>query len=146
MKCIYCGHTESKVIDSRTSNDNMSIRRRRECLNCKKRFTTYESMESSPILVIKKNGGVQPFDRNKIINSIMKACSKRPVGLDEIEEIAMNAEKEFLDNFDGEISSKQIGEFVMKSLKNIDEMSYIRYACVFMDFDTLQEFYNFVNC
>ena len=145
MKCIYCGHGESKVIDSRATIENNSIRRRRECLNCGKRWTTYETVEDTPILVIKKNGSIQPFDKNKIINGIIKACEKRPVSLVQIEEIATNIEKELRDNLVQEIRSIKIGDMVMEKLKPIDEVSYIRFASVYRQFKDVTNFINFLS-
>lgn len=144
MKCIYCGCEESKVIDSRLANETNSIRRRRECLSCKRRWTTYETVETSSILVIKKNGGIQPFDRKKIINGIIKSCEKRPVGIDDIETIAMDIERELKDNQICEIESKELGEMVLKLLKPIDKISYVRYASVFQQFQDTSKFIEFL--
>lgn len=131
MKCIYCGQTDSKVVDSRSTIENNSIRRRRECLTCGKRWTTYETIEETPILVIKKNGGIQPFDKNKIITGIIKACEKRPVSLIDIENIAQSIERQLKDNSSMEIQSLKIGEIVMKYLKPLDKISYVRFASVY---------------
>ena len=144
MKCIYCGNDESKVIDSRLSNETNSIRRRRECLACKKRWTTYETVETSSVLVIKKNGAIQPFDKNKLTNGILKACVKRPVGLVEIETIANDIEKDLKDNMVSEIESVKLGDMVLSMLKPIDKISYVRFASVFKQFEDTSKFIEFL--
>ena len=145
MKCIYCGSDESKVLDSRNSEENNAIRRRRECLNCGRRWTTYETVESVPVLVVKKNGSIQPFDRNKIISGIIKACEKRPVSLIQIENIASDIEKEIKDNGLHEVESIKIGELVMDMLKPLDQVSYIRFASVYRQFTDATNFINFLK-
>ncbi len=140
MKCIYCGSEENKVLDSRNSDETNSIRRRRECLHCHKRFTTYETVEMMPILVIKNDGSRQPFDLNKIKNGIIKACEKRPVSLSQIEEIAMNIEKTLQNNFSQEVASSKIGEMVMESLKSLDDIAYVRFASVYKQFKDIDSF------
>lgn len=145
MKCIYCGYEDSKVVDSRSTVETNSIRRRRECLNCGKRWTTYENVESVPILVIKKNGSIQPFDKNKIINGIIKACEKRPVTLSQIEGIADDIEKELTDRMVKEINSISIGDMVMERLKPLDDVAYIRFASVYRQFTDLENFKNFIS-
>lgn len=145
MKCIYCGHEDSKVIDSRSTLETNAIRRRRQCINCGKRWTTYETIESSPILVIKKNGSLQPFDKNKIINGLIKACEKRPVSLIEIETIATNVEKALKDNLKHEVESVNIGEMIMELLKPLDEISYVRFASVYKQFKDTSEFIQFLR-
>ena len=140
MKCIYCGSEESKVLDSRSNDETNSIRRRRECLNCGKRFTTYETFEVTPILVIKNDGSRQPFDVNKIKNGIIKACEKRPVSLSQIEEVAQNIEKTLQNNFSQEVPSSKIGEMVMESLKKLDEVAYVRFASVYRQFKDIDSF------
>lgn len=145
MRCIYCGCEDSKVIDSRATVETNSIRRRRECLKCFKRWTTYETVESTPILVIKKNGAIQPFDRTKIINGIIKACEKRPVSLVQIEQIADDIEKELTDSLVKEIRSIKIGDMVMERLKPLDEVSYIRFASVYRQFKDVTNFINFLT-
>ena len=140
MKCIYCGSEENKVLDSRNSDETNSIRRRRECLHCHKRFTTYETVEMMPILVIKNDGSRQPFDLNKIKNVIIKACEKRPVSLSQIEEIAMNIEKTLQNNFSQEVASSKIGEMVMESLKSLDDIAYVRFASVYKQFKDIDSF------
>lgn len=145
MKCIYCGQTDSKVVDSRSTIENNSIRRRRECLTCGKRWTTYETIEETPILVIKKNGGIQPFDKNKIITGIIKACEKRPVSLIDIENIAQSIERQLKDNSSMEIQSLKIGEIVMKYLKPLDKISYVRFASVYKQFEDVDKFVAFLT-
>ena len=145
MKCIYCGCEDSKVIDSRSTVETNSIRRRRECLNCGKRWTTYETVESTPILVVKKNGSIQPFDKSKIINGIIKACEKRPVSLAQIEGIAEDIEKELKDKLVKEIPSISIGDMVMERLKPLDDVAYIRFASVYRQFTDLNNFKNFIS-
>ena len=136
---------ESKVIDSRATVETNSIRRRRECLGCGKRWTTYETVESTPILVVKKNGSIQPFDKNKIINGIIKACEKRPVSLIQIENIANEIEKDLRDELVQEITSLKIGDMVMEKLKPLDEVSYIRFASVYRQFKDVTNFINFLT-
>ncbi len=143
MKCLYCGYADSKVIDSRETGDN-SIRRRRECLKCGKRWTTYETIESTPILVIKKNGSIQPFDKNKIINGIIKACEKRPVSLIQIETIASDIEKKLKEG-PHEVESIKIGEMVMEMLKPLDQVSYVRFASVYRQFTDATNFIEFLK-
>lgn len=143
MKCPYCGYENSKVLDSRAVNS--SIRRRRECLACLKRYTTYETVETTPILVIKNDGSRQPFDPAKIKKGIIKACEKRPVTLNQIEQIVAEVEKEIQNSLSGEVRSAVIGELVMEKLKNIDEISYIRFASVYRQFKDASNFINFIN-
>ncbi|MBQ7884714.1 MAG: transcriptional repressor NrdR [Clostridia bacterium] len=145
MKCIYCGYEDSKVIDSRATIETNSIRRRRECLNCGKRWTTYETVESTPILVVKKNGSIQPFDKNKIINGIIKACEKRPVSLIQIENIAEEVEKQLKDDMVKEIRSIKIGDMVMERLKPLDDVAYVRFASVYRQFTDISNFINFLS-
>lgn len=145
MKCIYCGYDDSKVIDSRATIETNSIRRRRECLNCGKRWTTYETVESTPILVVKKNGSIQPFDKNKIINGIIKACEKRPVSLIQIENIAEEVEKQLKDDMVKEIRSIKIGDMVMERLKPLDDVAYVRFASVYRQFTDISNFINFLS-
>ena len=142
MKCPFCGSFESKVVDSRLSEDGTSIRRRRECTACAKRYTTYEKIESTPILVIKYNGTRQIFDINKIKNGIIKACEKRPVSMAKIDKMVSDIEKQVNNTLAQEISSKKIGELVMEGLKELDEVAYVRVASVhrqFKDINTLME-------
>lgn len=139
MKCMYCGETESKVIDSRATEDG-SIRRRRECLNCGKRFTTYESVVNTPVLVIKSDGTRQAFDANKIKNGIIKACEKRPVPASAIDNMVNEIQKKIYNSLNQEISSKDIGEMVMASLKEVDEVAYVRFASVYRSFTDISSF------
>ena len=140
MKCIFCGYTESKVIDSRATDDGESIRRRRECIKCGKRFTTYESVELTPILVVKSNGMRQAFDENKIKNGIIKACEKRPVPIYQIDKVVDDIKKQVYNSMEQEISSKKIGEMVMTALMQIDEVAYVRFASVYRSFKDVSSF------
>ncbi len=140
MKCMYCGCLESKVVDSRSADDGTIIRRRRECLGCGKRFTTYETVENTPILVVKSNGGRQAFDPNKLKNGIIKACEKRPVPISKIEKIVDDIQKKVYNSMAQEISSKEIGEMVMTALKEIDEVAYVRFASVYRSFTDISSF------
>ena len=145
MKCAYCTYTDSKVIDSRSTDDSNSIRRRRECLRCGKRFTTYETIETSPILVIKRDGSRQSFDPEKIKKGIIKACEKRPVSIAQIEQIVTEIEKHLSNSLSQEVKSSEIGELIMQKLKNVDDISYIRFACVYRKFEDISKFVNFIN-
>ncbi|MBI5827459.1 MAG: transcriptional repressor NrdR [Deltaproteobacteria bacterium] len=140
MKCPFCGFIEDKVIDSRLSQDGNTTRRRRECLQCAKRFTTYERVEETLPLVVKKDGARETFDRAKILGGIMKACEKRPVSIEEIEKAADRLEQRFLDMGDREIQSSVIGEAVMEELKKLDEVAYVRFASVYREFRDINEF------
>ena len=140
MKCIYCGYEESKVLDSRSTEENNSIRRRRECLNCGRRFTTYETIEMTPILVVKADGSRQSFDINKVKNGLIKACEKRPVSLSQIEKMAGEIEKELQNNNEQEVKSARIGELVMDKLKETDEIAYVRFASVYRQFKDIDSF------
>lgn len=140
MKCPYCGYGESKVVDSRSTEDDMSIRRRRECLSCNKRYTTYEKIENVPILVIKKNMNREYFDRTKIMNGLIKACQKRPVSRQQIENITDDIEKKINNKMLTEVNSSDIGEMIMESLKNIDEVAYVRFASVYRQFKDINTF------
>lgn len=140
MKCPYCGYGESKVVDSRSTDDKTAIRRRRECLSCNKRYTTYEKIENVPLLVIKKNMSREYFDRSKILNGLMKACQKRPVSRKQIEEIADEIERKISSNVLTEINSSDIGEMIMESLKKVDEVSYVRFASVYRQFKDINTF------
>ena len=145
MKCMYCGFLESKVIDSRLSSDGSTIRRRRECLNCGKRFTTYEVVEHTPLLVIKNDGTREPFDVNKIKNGIIKSCEKRPVAMKDIDALAAEIEKKVYNSLDQEIPSSVIGEMVMEGLKNLDQVAYIRFASVYRQFRDVTTFMQFIE-
>ncbi len=140
MKCPFCGYTESKVIDSRPADESTTIRRRRECLACQRRFTTYENIERMPLIVVKRNGERQSFDRIKLINGMVRACEKRPVTLAEIETIADDIEQELQSHLEREISSVDIGEMVMSRLKNLDEVAYVRFASVYRSFKDINTF------
>ena len=140
MKCMYCGCVESKVVDSRTSEDGTSIRRRRECINCGRRFTTYETVENTPIFVIKSGGARQAFDPNKIKAGIIKACEKRPVPASEIDKLVSDIQKKIYNSLVQEISSKEIGEMVCEGLKDIDEVAYVRFASVYRSFTDTSSF------
>ena len=140
MRCPFCGHGESKVIDSRPADEGNSIRRRRECLGCSKRFTTYETVERMPLVVVKRDGSRQTFDRIKLINGMVRACEKRPVALQEIEKIADDIELELMGKLDHEISTEKIGNLVMDRLKNIDEGAYVRFASVYRQFKDIDTF------
>lgn len=141
MKCIFCGNMDSKVIDSRVSEDGNSIRRRRECIACGKRFTTYEKVEITPVLVIKSNGNRQPFDPGKIKSGLMKSCEKRPISIAQIDKIVENVERNIHNSLLQEVTSKQIGEMVMEELKNLDEVSYVRFASVHREFKDINTLY-----
>ena len=140
MKCPYCGAEESKVIDSRPTEDNERIRRRRECLACQKRFTTYEIIERLPLVVIKRDGSRQTFDKVKLINGMVRACEKRPVALNALEQIADDIEQELQSNLEREISTTEIGEMVMDRLKDVDEVAYVRFASVYRSFKDINTF------
>ncbi len=140
MKCIYCGCEESKVLDSRSTDETNAIRRRRECLGCGKRFTTYETVEMTPILVIKSDGSRQAFDINKIKNGMIKACEKRPVSISQIDEVALDIEKTLQNNFSQEVPSSTIGQMVMDALKKLDEVAYVRFASVYRQFKDIDSF------
>ncbi|ABY94481.1 MULTISPECIES: transcriptional regulator NrdR [Thermoanaerobacter] len=140
MKCPYCGYPDSKVIDSRPTDDNTSIRRRRECLKCGKRFTTYEKVEQLPILVIKKDNRREVYDRDKILKGMIKACEKRPVPIKVLEEITDEIDKRIINSMEREITSTEIGEMVMEKLKNVDEVAYVRFASVYRQFKDINTF------
>lgn len=140
MKCLYCSCMDSKVIDSRSSDDDKAIRRRRECTGCGRRFTTYETIEVAPVLVVKNNGTRESFNAEKIRNGIVKSCEKRPVSATEIDAIVADISKEVYNSMESEISTKAIGEMVMERLKKVDEVSYVRYASVYRSFKDLSSF------
>ena len=140
MKCPYCGHPESKVIDSRPADENASIRRRRECLSCARRFTTYETVESLPMVVIKKDGSRQSFDRQKMLRGMIRACEKRPVTLAELERIADEIEQELQNSMEREIRTEIIGEKVMERLRKVDQVAYVRFASVYRQFKDIDTF------
>ena len=145
MKCPYCGHPESKVIDSRPADENASIRRRRECLSCARRFTTYETVESLPMVVIKKDGSRQSFDRQKMLRGMIRACEKRPVTLAELERIADEIEQELQNSMEREIRTEAIGEKVMERLRKVDQVAYVRFASVYRQFKDIDTFMTELN-
>ena len=145
MKCIYCGNAESKVVDSRSTDDGNSIRRRRECLQCGKRFTTYEVIESTPVLVVKNDGTRQPFDPFKVKSGVIKACEQRPVAIRDIDALVASVEKQVYNSLEQEISSKKIGGMVMERLKELDQVAYIRFASVYRQFRDVTTFIEFIN-
>ena len=145
MKCPYCGYQESKVVDSRHADDSTSIRRRRECLSCQKRFTTYETVESLPIIVVKRDGTRQAFDRNKVLNGMLRACEKRPVPLPQLEAAVDDIEQILQNSLEREVRSEQIGELVMERLKPMDEVAYVRFASVYRQFKDINSFMNELN-
>ena len=140
MKCPFCGFLESKVIDSRPAEEGSTIRRRRECLACQKRFTTYEIIEHLPLVVVKRDGSRQTFDRVKLINGMVRACEKRPVSLAQLEKIADEIEQELQSALEREISTVDIGEMVMRRIKEVDEVAYVRFALVYRSFKDINTF------
>ena len=140
MRCPYCGYKESKVVDSRPADESSSIRRRRECLSCEKRFTTYETVESLPMVVIKKDGSRQSFDRSKVLRGIQRSCEKRPVPVADMERMALEIEQELQSALEREITTEQVGEMVMKRLKDVDEVAYVRFASVYRQFKDIDTF------
>ena len=145
MKCPHCGFQESKVVDSRHSEDGTSIRRRRECLNCQKRFTTYETVESLPIIVVKRDNSRQPFDRNKIMNGMLRACEKRPVSMQDLETAVNEIEAKVQNSLEREITTEFIGEQVMEKLKALDDVAYVRFASVYRQFKDIHSFMQELN-
>ena len=145
MKCIYCGHEESKVVDSRATEETNSIRRRRECLECGKRFTTYETVEITPVFVIKSTGERQAFNPSKIKAGICKSCEKRPVSMGQIDKLVSDIEKSIYNSLEEEVSTKKIGEMVMEGLKELDEVSYVRFASIYKKFKDISTFFEFIN-
>ncbi len=140
MKCPYCEHPESKVIDSRESKNGWSVRRRRECLSCEKRFTTYEKIEEIPYMVVKKDGRRQSFDGQKLLRGLLKACEKRPVPVAKLEEIVDEIESKLHEIPEKEMNASKIGKFVMKKLKTLDKVAYVRFASVYREFKDVLEF------
>jgi len=145
MKCPFCGHDEDRVIDSRPAEDGAAIRRRRECIGCNARFTTYEKIETLPLLVVKKDGTREPFNRDKLLNGLLKACEKRPVSNEQLMELLAFVEGQVQNAFNREISSRDIGELVMKKLKEIDEVAYVRFASVYRQFKDVNSFLEELN-
>ncbi|MBQ7521972.1 MAG: transcriptional regulator NrdR [Clostridia bacterium] len=145
MKCPYCGYHDSKVIDSRSIEDNERIRRRRECIQCKKRFTTYEVVEHSPLMVIKRDDSREAFSREKLCSGILRACEKRPVSMQTIEEMVSRIERQVQNSFDREVTSNIIGEYAMEELKKTDEVAYVRFASVYRQFKDINTFMEELN-
>ena len=145
MKCPYCAYLESKVVDSRPADEGASIRRRRECLSCHKRFTTYETVESLPLMVVKKDGSRQSFDRSKVLGGLIRACEKRPVSYQALEHMVAEIEQVLQNQMDREISSAVIGELVMERLKKLDEVAYVRFASVYRQFKDINTFMTELN-
>lgn len=145
MKCPFCGFEESKVIDSRPTDEGQRIRRRRECLQCQKRFTTYEIIESLPIIVIKKDKSRETFNRDKLMTGLLRACEKRPVSFDTLDNMIDEIEVTIQNSLDREVSSERIGELVMEKLKKIDEVAYVRFASVYRQFKDINTFMNELN-
>lgn len=140
MNCPFCSNDESKVVDSRPTDEGQSIRRRRECIACGRRFTTYERIEEIPLIVIKKSGNREAFNRNKILNGVIKSCEKRPVALKDIENIINEIEKQLYNSMEKEINTEFIGELVMEHLKKLDEVAYVRFASVYREFKDINTF------
>jgi len=140
MKCPFCGYPDTKVQDSRPANDGDAIRRRRECIDCGRRFTTYEKFDEIPLVVVKKDGRREVFDRNKVLGGVLKACEKRPISMTQIEGVVDDIEKELRNRMDSEVSSGQIGELVMDKLRSLDEVAYVRFASVYRQFKDVNSF------
>ena len=145
MKCPFCNYPDSKVVDSRPTDEGTSIRRRRECLRCFKRFTTYETVERLPLMLIKRDGTWEPYDRNKLLSGIMKACEKRPVPQARLEQLVDTVEQRLFGTLETEVSSQKIGEMVMQELKNVDEVAYVRFASVYRQFKDINTFLEELN-
>ncbi len=145
MKCPFCGFEENRVIDSRTSKEGLSVRRRRECVECNRRFTTYEYIEKVPVLIIKRDGRREPYNRQKIVEGIALACKKRPVPVEKIDEMVQTVEKFIFSQEAGELESSDIGNLIMDLLKKVDEVSYIRFASVYRQFKDMKEFMGELN-
>ncbi|MFN6964210.1 MAG: transcriptional regulator NrdR [Pyrinomonadaceae bacterium] len=142
MRCPYCGYLEDKVVDSREAKDGESIRRRRECLECGRRFTSYERIDEIPYMVVKKDGRREPFERNKIMAGMLRACEKRPISVSQLESIANQIEKSAHDSSDRELSTSEIGKIIMRRLKSLDKVAYVRFASVYLEFEDVSEFMN----
>ncbi len=145
MRCPFCLYPESKVIDSRPADDGQRIRRRRECIKCMKRFTTYESIESQPVIIIKRDKSRQVFDRNKLLSGMLRACEKRPVALETLENAIDEIEGQLQNSLEREVSSAQIGEMALEKMKHIDEIAYVRFASVYHDFKDIESFLTELN-
>lgn len=142
MKCPFCNHLEDKVVDSRETKEGDTIRRRRECLSCERRFTTYERIDEVPYMVIKKDGRREKFDRQKVLGGLLKACEKRPVSMAKLSELVNRIESKVSDSPDREISTTEIGEYLMEGLRELDKIAYVRFASVYRDFQDEQAFFN----
>lgn len=145
MKCPFCNYPDSKVVDSRPTDEGTSIRRRRECLHCLKRFTTYETVERLPLMLVKRDGTREPYNRNKLLSGVMKACEKRPVPQARLEQLIDTVEQKLFGTLESEISSQKIGEMVMQELKNVDEVAYVRFASVYRQFKDINTFLEELN-
>ncbi len=142
MKCPFCNHLEDKVVDSRESKEGDAIRRRRECLSCERRYTTYERIDEVPYMVIKKDGRREKFDRQKVLGGLLRACEKRPISMGKLSELVNRVESKVSDSPDREISTSEIGEFLMENLQNLDKIAYVRFASVYRDFQDEEAFFN----
>jgi transcriptional repressor NrdR len=140
MRCPFCGHEETKVVDSRTSESQDAIRRRRECLHCTERFTTYERREEMPLMVVKKGGAVEPFDRGKLLRGLMVASAKRNVSVEQVEALIDSVESDLRNSFRYEVESRQVGDMILRRLKDVDKVAYVRFASVYKEFQDLDEF------
>ena len=140
MKCPYCQYSESKVIDSRPTDEDEKIRRRRECMRCGKRFTTYEIVETTPLMVVKKDNTIEPFNRDKLLNVLLRACEKRPVSLKCLEQMVDQIEQKLKNSLEGEVSSQKIGELAMEQLRQVDQVAYVRFASVYREFQDINSF------
>jgi len=140
VKCPFCSHNESKVVDSRPTDEGQAIRRRRECISCTKRFTTYEKMDEIPLIVVKKNGNRESYNKNKILNGVIKSCEKRPVSLQDIEELVDGIEKQLYNTMEREITTEFIGNLVIEKIKELDEIAYVRFASVYREFKDINTF------
>ena len=140
MKCPYCNYNEDKVVDSRETAEGMAVRRRRECINCGKRFTTYEYVERTPLMVIKKDGRREPFNRQKILTGLLSACEKRPISMERLEKLVTDVENDLQKKFDQEVESRYVGEIVMERLAELDDVAYVRFASVYRQFKDINQF------
>jgi len=145
MKCPYCGFMKDRVVDSRETRNGDSIRRRRQCLNCSRRFTSYERIDEIPYMVVKKDGGREKFDRNKVLNGLLKACEKRPVSLTQLEKIVDLVEQQVQESPDHEMATAEIGRILLSELKRLDKVAYLRFASVYLEFEDVQEFMTEIN-
>lgn len=140
MRCPFCGHFDSKVLDSRPADEGNAIRRRRECIECGRRFTTYEKVDEIPLVVVKKDGGREVFDRGKVLGGVIKACEKRSISMNQMEDVVDEIEKDLRNKMENEVSSEQIGEMVMEKLRSLDEVAYVRFASVYRQFQDVNSF------